>query len=73
MLVAFLTELLWLSEQEGLGFDEYELKINGDRLHAVLGGGPISSQAKEIKAVTFHKLVIRQTGRGKAASIVFDV
>jgi SHS2 domain-containing protein len=30
-------------------------------------------QAKEIKAVTFHKLKIRKTETGLAVNIVFDV
>ena len=73
LLVAFLSELLWLGEAEGLGFDRYELQVVGFTLQAGLEGAPIASLAKEIKAVTFHNLNIRQTERGLEANIVFDV
>jgi SHS2 domain-containing protein len=42
-------------------------------LHIELGGAPIASQEKEIKAVTYHNLVIRRIHKGLAANIVFDV
>jgi SHS2 domain-containing protein len=36
-------------------------------------GAPIQTQSKEIKAVTYHNLEIRETSRGLEVSIVFDV
>jgi SHS2 domain-containing protein len=42
-------------------------------LHAELGGALIASQEKEIKAVTYHNLVIRRIHKGLAVNIVFDV
>lgn len=72
-LVRFLEELLYLSEVEGLGFDVFNTWIDQKQLHAELGGAPLLSQSKEIKAVTYHNLSIRQTGRGMEARIVFDV
>ena len=36
-------------------------------------GGAVRSMEKEIKAVTFHNLEIRETGRGLEVEIVFDV
>jgi len=73
LLVAFLSELLWLGEAEGLGFDRYDLQVDGFTLQAGLGGAPIASLAKEIKAVTFHNLRIVTGARGLEARIVFDV
>lgn len=74
LLVRFLTELLWLGQQEGLAFDTYRLSLApGWSLHAELSGAPIASQEKEIKAVTYHNLVIRRTPKGLAVNIVFDV
>jgi SHS2 domain-containing protein len=73
LLVSFLEQLLYLGEMEGLGFDEFEIEVNSGRLCVELGGAPIESQAKEIKAVTYHKLEIRETGRGLEANLVFDV
>ena len=73
LLVAFLSELLYYGEQEGLGFDRYDLIIEGERLVAKLGGAPIAEQDKEIKAVTYHNLSIEQSERGLEARLVFDV
>lgn len=73
LLVSFLTELLYFGEQDGVGFDEYQLTLQEYELKAVLWGAPIAQQNKEIKAVTYHKLAIRQTPRGQEVNIVFDV
>ncbi|MEW5869421.1 MAG: archease [Chloroflexota bacterium] len=73
LLVAFLAELLYLSEQDGLGFDRFALRLSGYELHADLEGTPLASLGKEIKAVTYHNLVVRQTGQGLVVNIVFDV
>ena len=74
LLVRFLSELLWLGQQEGLAFDTFWFTLEPDwRLHVELSGALIASQEKEIKAVTYHNLVIRRTARGLAVAIVFDV
>ena len=73
LLVAFLAELLYLGEQEGLGFDSFDLRVTDHTLHALLGGAPLAGQDKEIKAVTYHNLQIRNGPRGLEARIVFDV
>ena len=73
LLVSFLTELLYFAGRDDVGFDAFDLTLNGDRLAADLSGAPIEAQAKEIKAVTYHNLEIRQTERGLEATIVFDV
>lgn len=73
LLVAYLSELLWFGEQEKLGFDDFELQMSDNQLIARLKGAPIIAQSKEIKAVTFHNLAIRQVAAGLTANIVFDV
>jgi SHS2 domain-containing protein len=73
LLVRFLSELLHIGAEENLGFDGYRLSIDDDRLQAELSGGPILAWDKEIKAVTYHDLLIRATVRGVEASIVLDV
>ena len=73
LLVAFLSELLWMGESEGLGFDRYDFQMDRFALQVEMEGAPIASLAKEIKAVTFHKLAIRSGERGLEANIVFDV
>lgn len=73
LLVRFLSEILYLGEQEGLGFDQYSIELDGYRLKANLIGAPIASIAKDIKAVTYHNLSIQTSARGLEACIVFDV
>jgi len=73
LLVGFLSEILYLGEEEKLGFDEFHLQFEDDRLEAELGGAAIRSIDKIIKAVTYHNLQIRQTEKGLEVEIVFDV
>jgi SHS2 domain-containing protein len=73
LLVSFLSELLYLSEQENLGFYSYNLEINGSALKAELHGAPLIQLNKEIKAITYHNMVISKTNRGLEVNIVFDV
>jgi SHS2 domain-containing protein len=73
LLVSFLSELLYYLEQEGIGFDLYQITLEGLNLQAELGGARLASIQKEIKAVTFHRLSVRQTEAGLKVNIVFDV
>ena len=73
LLVAFLSELLWLAENQGLGFDYFEFTWGENDLDVRIIGAPIEAQTKEIKAVTYHNLVVQHTEAGFSASIVFDV
>lgn len=73
LLVTFLEELLYYAEMDGLAFHTFELSLDGTDLEGTMLGAELSSQTKEIKAVTYHNLHIRETGPGLEASIVFDV
>lgn len=73
LLVRFLTDILFIGEKEGLGFDTFELSIQDLALQAYVSGAPVASQQKEIKAVTYHGLLIESSPRGLEATIVFDV
>jgi len=73
LLVAFLSELVYYAEQEYAGFDNFEISIKNDRLKVEMEGAPLKSLSKVIKAVTWHKLEIKETARGLEVEIVFDV
>ncbi len=77
LLVRFLEELLYLGESEGAAYDTFSLRVEPDEdewhLHADLGGAPIESMNKEIKAVTWHNLRVRRSPRGLHTVLVFDV
>jgi SHS2 domain-containing protein len=73
LLVAFLSELVYYAELENLGFDDFDIQVKDGRLKAEMGGAPLKSLDKAIKAVTWHHLKIKQTTRGLEVEIVFDV
>ncbi len=74
LLVRFLTELLWLEQDQRLGFDGFSITVGKDcSMHAVLQGGIITNLDKEIKAVTYHNLAVETTPSGLHVCIVFDV
>ncbi|MFZ2098230.1 MAG: archease [Anaerolineales bacterium] len=74
LLVRFLSELLWLEQEQGLGFDEFFIRVDDHfNLQADLKGSAIANLDKEIKAVTYHNLAIETTPHGLRVNIVFDV
>jgi SHS2 domain-containing protein len=76
LLVAFLSEILWLGEHDHLAFTQFNLTISEGEtlhLHAEMIGGVRVAVEKEIKAVTWHKLAIQNTPGGLETNIVFDV
>ena len=73
LLVAFLSELVYYAEQENLGFDHFDITIKNDKLKVEMKGALLKSLNKAIKAVTWHKLEIKETARGLEVEIVFDV
>jgi tRNA nucleotidyltransferase (CCA-adding enzyme) len=73
LLVSFLSELLYIYEQEGLGFNQFDIRITDKLLRANLEGTAVSAFEKEIKAVTYHNLLIHQSDMGWEVNIVFDV
>lgn len=78
LLVSFLSELVYFTEQDHLAFDYFDLNLYLKAcqpccLSAALRGAPIMSINKAIKAVTYHNLHIHQTARGYEVEIVFDV
>lgn len=73
LVVDFLSELLYLGEMEQLAFNEFNLSLNNSLLIVTLRGGKITSQSKEIKAVTYHDLNIQTKDSLLWTNIVFDV
>jgi SHS2 domain-containing protein len=74
LLVRWLNELLFLTEQEGLLFVEYRiLSITNTTLLAEVGAVPGPVTKAHIKAATFHALDIVQDEKGWSTEITFDV
>ena len=74
LLVAWLQELLYYTESEGLVFGEFRVEaLTPTALRAEAVGGVSERLDKVIKAVTYHNLSIRSTPTGYETTIVFDV
>jgi SHS2 domain-containing protein len=78
LLVSFLSELTYFAEQHQLAFDFFDMRLDLVdnqlyQLSVTLHGAPILSIEKVIKAVTYHNLQIRETGKRYEVEIVFDV
>ena len=74
LLVAWLQELLYYTEAEGVVFGEFRVQaLSPSHLWAEAWGGVVERLDKVIKAVTYHNLSIRQTAEGYETTIVFDV
>jgi SHS2 domain-containing protein len=74
LLVAWLSELAYWSEMEGVVFDEFVLhEATPTHLCATVRGGRMERTQKQIKAVTYHNLQIIETEAGLEATVVFDV
>ncbi|MEJ2597944.1 MAG: archease [Anaerolineales bacterium] len=73
LLVNFLNELLFWGENEYMAFDDFHLTIEGTHLTGWVEGAPIAAQTKEIKAVTYHNLVISHSAGEFRVRIVLDV
>jgi SHS2 domain-containing protein len=72
LLVGFLSELLYFVE-EGVGFPEITVALEGFNLDATMRSSMILEGSKEIKAVTFHNLRIERAENRCETTIVFDV
>lgn len=74
LLVAWLNELLYFHDSEGLGFEEISIEhLDDTHLQAQLTGAPVQQWLKEIKAVTYHDLSIHPTESGLEVTLVLDV
>ncbi len=74
LLVNWLNELLYLSEDSGMAFVAVHFEaLEATHLEATVRGGPFSDYLTYIKAATFHDLDIRQTPDGYETDFVFDI
>jgi len=78
LLVRWLEEVLYYLEVKGIIFKSFEVKLDGEkRLKAEASGEDFEEGrhilTKEIKAVTYHTLEIKQSDSNWQAQIIFDV
>ena len=74
LLVAWLAELLYLHEREGVVFVDFEMEeVTNTDLRATVRGGRPQEVLRHIKAVTFSALGIVHAGEYFEVTVVFDV
>ena len=76
LLVEFLSELLFISEVDGVVFCSFEVKIMGNSLDARLFGEDFDRsrhEGREIKGISYSGLSIEQKGDVYTVEILFDV
>lgn len=74
LLVAWLQELLFITESQGVVFQDFRVEaLTPSTLRAAALGGAAGRLTKMIKAVTYHNLSIQPVPEGYAATVVFDV
>ncbi len=74
LLIDWLTELLFLIEDEGVIFTQITVhRVEDLSIEAEVQGAAGLNMEKHIKAATYHNLSIRPTGQGYETIIIFDV
>jgi SHS2 domain-containing protein len=77
LLADFLSEVLFVSEVEGLVFSDGDIRIDGLSLTAELTGEPFDpvrhSGGSEVKGISYSGLAITHGAKGYKLDIIFDV
>ena len=74
LLILFLEELLYRLTEDYMLFSIDSLSVSPEfSLKGKLKGTQIRSYQRDIKAVTYHQLSIRETDQGYEVNIVFDI
>ncbi|MDD1702212.1 MAG: archease [Methanoregula sp.] len=73
----FLSEVLFVTEVDGLVFAHAEVRLEGCHLHATLDGEPFDparhNKGTEVKGISYSGMHIGQDAKGYMLDIVFDV
>jgi SHS2 domain-containing protein len=77
LLCDFLSEVLYVSEVEGLVFRQADVDLRGMQAHAVLDGEPFDparhNKGTEVKGISYSGLSIKKDAKGYMLDILFDV
>jgi SHS2 domain-containing protein len=77
LLCDFLSEVLYITEVEGLVFRHAEVHTDGLHLHAVLDGEPFDpvrhNKGTEVKGISYSGMSIKKDAKGYMLDILFDV
>ena len=78
LLFMWLNELLFVLYADGLLFSRFEVKdVDDSRLVATAGGEKLDRERhrldEEIKAATYHEMMVERLDKGWKARVIFDV
>jgi len=77
LLCDFLSEVLYVTEVDGLVFCRADVCLDGTHLHAVLDGEPFDSgrhnKGTEVKGISYSGMSITRDAKGYMLDILFDV
>ena len=77
LLFDWLNELVFLLDHEHLVFSQFEVAINNAGLTATCRGERLDRSRHqlehEVKAITYHELVVRKTESGWEAEVILDI
>jgi SHS2 domain-containing protein len=77
LLFDWLNELLYISETKHLVFSEFTVSIDDKGLSATVAGEKLDlsrhSLDHEIKAITYHGLLVKEENNGWLAEVILDI
>ncbi|MDK2371960.1 MAG: archease [Candidatus Korarchaeota archaeon] len=77
LLHSWLSELLFITDVEGLVFSKFEVTIQGTKLRGKAWGEPVDPERHkpktEVKAVTYYKLKVEKEGDLWRAVVILDL
>jgi len=77
LLHSWLSELLFITDVEGLVFSDFDVKITGRRLEAICKGEEVDPEKHnpktEVKAITYHRFSVRKEGELWRATVIVDL
>lgn len=77
LLFDWLKELLFHFDAGRKVFSRFEVHVEERRLHAIAWGEPLDEVrhplSHEVKAITYHGLIVERTGDGWLAEVIVDI
>lgn len=77
LLFDWLRELLYRFDAEGTVFGSFEVSVRDDGLTARVAGEPFDAarhgRGREVKAITYHELLVEPTADGWLAEVIVDI
>ena len=77
LLLDFLSEVLFVSEVDGLVFCRADVHLDGMQIHAVLDGEPFDparhAKGTEVKGISYSGMSMGKDAKGYMLDILFDV